>query len=72
MYVLPKYGNYELRNEIQDVDDNGANTHRLIKVPKDKLQEWDATHDEAGALRRRYGSEGSLEGTVRDEKTAEV
>jgi amino acid transporter len=72
MYALPKYGKYELRNETQSVGDDGANTHRLVKVPLDQLQEWDAAHDEAGNLRRRHGSQESLEGQVRDEKSGEV
>jgi amino acid transporter len=72
MYALPKYGKYKLRNETQSVGDDGANTHRLVKVPLDQLQEWDAAHDEAGNLRRRHGSQESLEGQVRDEKSGEV
>ncbi|KAI1495521.1 amino acid permease-domain-containing protein [Biscogniauxia marginata] len=62
MYVLPRWGHYKLRPEILDVDDDGANTHRLVKVPLEDLAQWDKEHDEAGRLRRRHnaGSEGSL------------
>lgn len=53
MKLLPKWRGYEMRTEILDIDDNGASTHRLVKVPKANVPEWDATHDEAGNLRRR-------------------
>lgn len=54
MYVLPKLGKYEVRPEILvDVDNRGATTHRLVRVPRDQLAEWDANHDEAGNLRQR-------------------
>ncbi|KAI3329411.1 high-affinity methionine permease [Xylariaceae sp. AK1471] len=68
MHVLPKWGGYQLRPEILNVEDKGANTHRLVKVPVEEVAEWDREHDEAGRLRRRnelgdYGTEevGSLE-----------
>jgi hypothetical protein len=55
MYVLPKWGKYEIRTEVIDIDDNGANTHRLVQVPLDEVAHWDATHDEQGILRHRNG-----------------
>ncbi|KAI0438117.1 high-affinity methionine permease [Xylaria telfairii] len=67
MYVLPKFGGYQLRPEILDVGNQGANTHRLVKVPLEEVDKWDSEHDEAGRLRRRnlpeeYGAEiSSLE-----------
>ncbi|KAI0193377.1 amino acid permease-domain-containing protein [Xylaria flabelliformis] len=64
MYLLPKLGGYQLRPEILNVGNQGANTHRLIKVPLDEVDKWDREHDEAGRLRRRneYGAEiASLE-----------
>ncbi|KAI1127739.1 high-affinity methionine permease [Nemania abortiva] len=67
MYILPKYKGYRLRSEILSVDDQGAITHQLLKVPVEELEKWDSEHDEAGRLRRRnrlgeYGTEiGSLE-----------
>ncbi|KAI8954330.1 high-affinity methionine permease [Xylaria longipes] len=64
MYILPKSGGYQLRPEILNVGNQGANTHRLVKVPLGEVDEWDSEHDEAGRLRRRneYGTEiGSLE-----------
>ncbi|KAI0555228.1 high-affinity methionine permease [Xylaria curta] len=64
MYLLPKLGGYQLRPEILNVGNQGANTHRLLKVPLDEVDKWDREHDEAGRLRRRneYGAEiASLE-----------
>jgi hypothetical protein len=68
MYILPKWGGYRLRPEILSVENEGANTHKLVKVPLRELDKWDNDHDEAGRLRQRtrpaeYGTEvGSLEG----------
>lgn len=50
--IIPRIGNYELRQTVLDVG-NGATAHKLIKVPRDQLAEWDAEHDAAGRLRRR-------------------
>ncbi|KAI0895144.1 amino acid transporter [Annulohypoxylon nitens] len=55
MFLLPKWGGYKIRPEILDVEDHGANTHRLVKVPLDEVEKWDEEHDEAGRLRRRRG-----------------
>lgn len=55
MYVLPRLGKYEVRPEILvDVDNRGATTHRLVRVPRAEVAEWDANHDEAGNLRQRH------------------
>ncbi|KAJ4175724.1 hypothetical protein NW759_017202 [Fusarium solani] len=56
MYLLPRWRGYEIRTEITNVDDNGATTHRLVKVPKAQVAQWDEEHDEAGNLRRRSPS----------------
>jgi amino acid transporter len=48
MSALPRLGNYSIRSQVVRVDDNGANTHRLLRVPNDQLAEWDASHDELG------------------------
>jgi hypothetical protein len=69
MKVLPRYGKYEMRSEVLDVDDNGANTHRLVKIPLTELEEWDATHDDAGNLRRRHSPTDSPQISVHAEKT---
>ncbi|KAI0539308.1 high-affinity methionine permease [Xylaria digitata] len=55
MYALPKWKGYQLRPEILNIDDQGANTHRLVKVPIAEVEKWDREHDEAGRLRRRNG-----------------
>lgn len=63
MKAMPRWGNYTIRSQVLSVDDNGANTHRLIKVPNSELAQWDASHDELGReLRRRHpvGGEGVL------------
>ncbi|KAM5346141.1 hypothetical protein ACJ41O_009146 [Fusarium nematophilum] len=56
MNLLPRWKGYEIRTEITNVDDNGATTHRLVKVPKADLAKWDEEHDEAGNLRGRNPS----------------
>lgn len=53
MYVVPKWKGYQLRPVILDVDDEGANSHRLVRVPVEELEQWDREHDEAGRVRRR-------------------
>ncbi|KAJ9421169.1 amino acid permease-domain-containing protein [Fusarium oxysporum] len=65
MFLLPKWKGYAIRTEITNVDDNGANTHRLVRVPYADLPRWDEEHDEAGNLRQRStvvapSSEGSI------------
>ncbi|KAF9880069.1 high affinity methionine permease [Colletotrichum karsti] len=70
MHLLPRWMGYEIRTEIVEVDSDGANTHRLVKIPKAELPQWDATHDEAGNLRRRNVTTVELESTGSNEKTA--
>ncbi|KAK0391428.1 hypothetical protein NLU13_0928 [Sarocladium strictum] len=54
MKLLPRWGKYSIRSEVISVDENGANTHRLLRVPDAEVGEWDATHDELGRkLRQR-------------------
>ncbi|KAI2466901.1 amino acid transporter [Annulohypoxylon bovei var. microspora] len=53
MFLLPKWGGYKIRPEILSVEEHGANTHRLIRVPLSEVEKWDEEHDEAGRLRRR-------------------
>ncbi|EXK28795.1 hypothetical protein FOXG_12183 [Fusarium oxysporum f. sp. lycopersici 4287] len=48
MKVLPGWGNYGIRSQVISVDDNGANTHRLLRVRNSKVSEWDAAHDDLG------------------------
>lgn len=57
VYVLPKVGGYQLRQEVI-VLEGGAQTHSLIKVPVGELAAWDATHDATGrSLHNESGSE---------------
>ncbi|KAH7147650.1 hypothetical protein DER46DRAFT_580090 [Fusarium sp. MPI-SDFR-AT-0072] len=48
MKVLPRWGSYSIRSQVISVDDNGANTHRLLRVPNFEVAQWDATHDDLG------------------------
>lgn len=48
MRLVPKWRGYRIRAEISLVDDNGATTHRLVRVPVAELARWDAEHDETG------------------------
>ncbi|KIL58744.1 hypothetical protein M378DRAFT_188145 [Amanita muscaria Koide BX008] len=45
--VLPHFGGYEIRQTVGRLS-GGAQTTKLVKIPKDKIAEWDATHDEHG------------------------
>ncbi|KAI2780126.1 amino acid transporter [Daldinia loculata] len=54
IYALPRWGGYKIRPEIMNVEDQGATTHRLVKVPLNEVEKWDQDHDEAGHLRRRH------------------
>ena len=61
MKLLPRLGNYSIRSEVIDVDDNGANTHRILRIPNAEVTEWDAAHDELGQKlrhRRENGGDG--------------
>jgi hypothetical protein len=53
IYIIPKWKGYAIRPEVLEVDTNGANTHRLVRVPLVEIDKWDAEHDEAGNLRQR-------------------
>ncbi|KKY19943.1 putative high affinity methionine permease [Phaeomoniella chlamydospora] len=61
VHALPKFKGYRLRQELL-VLDNGASSHRLVKVPVNELAEWDKTHDLAG---------NRIEATSSNEKTGE-
>ncbi|KAF9774560.1 hypothetical protein IL306_007424 [Fusarium sp. DS 682] len=57
IYIIPKWKGYVIRPEVLEVDTNGANTHRLVRVPLVEIEKWDAEHDEAGNLRQRRATE---------------
>ncbi|EPE30545.1 hypothetical protein GLAREA_03512 [Glarea lozoyensis ATCC 20868] len=69
-YLLPHRGNYTIRQTVI-VLDNGAQTHKLNKVPNSELAEWDAKHDVvgneiAGVARVDSNSGSDKEGVVRE------
>jgi hypothetical protein len=47
IYVIPQWRGYRIRQEALQLD-NGANAHKLVKVPVEKLEQWDNTHDPLG------------------------
>lgn len=49
IYVLPWLQHYQVRPEIMSVGGSAA-THRLVKVPVEKLAVWDSMHDASGRL----------------------
>jgi len=46
-YLLPRARGYAIR-QIRIVLDDGATTHKLVKVPKGELEKWDDEHDVDG------------------------
>lgn len=48
--MIPKWKGYQLRQEVIKLD-NGAQTHKIKKIPNEELAEFDATHDATGRLR---------------------
>ncbi|KAF8640320.1 hypothetical protein AX16_010215 [Volvariella volvacea WC 439] len=47
--IIPRWKGYRIRQVLEKFDD-GAQATRLVKVPVEDLEEWDATHDEHGEL----------------------
>lgn len=47
IWLLPKLRGYRIRQEVLTLED-GAQSHKVIKVPVEQLAEWDATHDAVG------------------------
>jgi hypothetical protein len=56
--ILPKLRGYRIRQETL-VFENGAQSHRLIKVPVAEIEQWDATHDAVGRPLHRTSESGS-------------
>ncbi|KAJ5460822.1 amino acid transporter [Penicillium daleae] len=48
--LIPKWKGYEYRQTIVKYDD-GAVTHKIVRVPEADLVSWDEQHDAAGRLR---------------------
>ncbi|KAF2811971.1 high affinity methionine permease [Mytilinidion resinicola] len=61
IHVLPKFGKYEIRQTVLVLDESGATTHQLVRVPNAELAAWDAEHDVVGRVvqRRPYGEDES-------------
>ena len=60
IYLLPWLRHYKIRPEIVDVGGSAA-THRLVKVPREKLASWDGTHDAAGRVLKVTGEKEGME-----------
>ena len=46
-YLLPRLRGYAIRQTRIMLDD-GALAHKLVRVPDDSLEQWDAEHDVDG------------------------
>ncbi|XRM40976.1 hypothetical protein ABZX51_004278 [Aspergillus tubingensis] len=51
--ILPRVGGYELRQTVINVGGD-ATAHKLVRVPKAQVEEWDRVHDALGRVRRRH------------------
>jgi hypothetical protein len=47
IYLIPKIKGYRIRQEVLDVGE-GAQSHRLVKVPAAEVKAWDSAHDASG------------------------
>jgi hypothetical protein len=70
MHIFPRWKEYAIRSEVVNVDDRGATTHRLVRVPYGDLDEWDRKHDEQGRVRDGSMEELELNGSQLEEKGA--
>ncbi|KAF2207527.1 hypothetical protein CERZMDRAFT_88381 [Cercospora zeae-maydis SCOH1-5] len=61
---LPKIKGYKVRQEVIDLGD-GAQSHVLVKVPYDQVEEWDAVHEASG---RKIDRAQLSESSSQDEK----
>lgn len=48
--MIPNWKGYQYRQTVVKYDD-GAVTHKMVRVPKADLVSWDESHDAAGRLR---------------------
>ena len=58
--MLPRLRGYRVRQELIDLG-NGAQSHRLAKVPVAELAAWDAKHDAVGREAARSSDRSSEE-----------
>lgn len=49
VHGIPRLRGYKIREEVVTLDD-GAKSHKLVKVPKSEIEEWDKKHDHAGRI----------------------
>ncbi|KAF5512992.1 High-affinity methionine permease [Colletotrichum aenigma] len=68
IYVVPKARGYRIRQQVLELAD-GAQSHKLVKVPVGDLAEWDATHDHVG---RPLQQVPSVPGSEEEKKPAAV
>ena len=71
IYAIPYWRGYRIRQTTLQLQD-GANTHTLIKVPRDQIEEWDRTHDPSGKPIDDDVNQGSNDSTIREWKGPEV
>ncbi|WDK23611.1 high-affinity methionine permease [Colletotrichum graminicola] len=60
IYAVPKLKGYEIRQQVLELAD-GAQSHKLVKVPVAELAEWDANHDQVGRRLQQTPSEQPTE-----------
>ncbi|PGH00807.1 hypothetical protein GX51_05584 [Blastomyces parvus] len=58
VWILPRIYDYSIRTETLVLEQDGATTHRLLKIPNSEINEWDRTHDDAGNLIADHGADG--------------
>ncbi|KAI5207896.1 amino acid transporter [Aureobasidium subglaciale] len=49
LYLLPKLGKYQVKQEVIVLED-GSSTNSLVRVPLDQLEKWNQDHDAAGRV----------------------
>jgi hypothetical protein len=49
IHGIPYFRGYKIREEVVTLDD-GAKSHKLLKVLNSEVEEWDRKHDHAGRI----------------------
>jgi amino acid transporter len=68
VHFIPRWRGYRIQHE-KVVLDGGEVTHKLIKVPHDKLNEWNNEHDAQG---RKLGHDDEFGRAGSDKETVDV
>jgi hypothetical protein len=68
IWLLPVWQGYRIRQELVNLGD-GAQTHRLLKVPVAELDAWDASHDAVG---HGVSDQGTVNDRSSDEKEVNI